>query len=167
MKTFLAALSFLLLFFAEPDLFADQVYTWTDKDGNMHITAKPPPQNARIQDVLKYQPRPDVTVPKAEQDQDSEADSAGDRQESEDLRQAREIAEKARKEAEIARAKADEAAKAAEKYIGTHSGNQYMRRVYEYQMREAAEDAKAAEEKAIEAEKKAKLAEEGAEDSVD
>ena len=174
MKTVLAALSLLLLCCVISEVFADQVYTWTDKDGNMHITAKPPPKNARVEDVLKYEPQPDKVVPDTEQPRDSDASAAPGEAESDEVRQARTTAEKARKEAEIARTKAEELTKAAEKYIETHNRNEYMRRAHQYKMRKAADDAKAAqaqariaEEKAIEAEKKVKLAEENARDSAD
>jgi hypothetical protein len=174
MKTILAGLSLLLLFFANAEVFADEVYTWTDKDGNMHITAEPPPKNARVKDVLTYEPQPVNAVPNTEQHRDSKAAAAPGKPESDEVRQARTKAEKARKEAENASAKAEEVTKAAEKYIETHNQNEYMRRAHQYQMRKVADDAKAAqeqariaEEKAIEAEKKVKLAEENARDSDD
>ncbi|MEE9495269.1 MAG: DUF4124 domain-containing protein [Desulfobacterales bacterium] len=174
MKTFLTGLSLLLLFFTNSEVFADQVYTWTDKDGNMHITAEPPPKNARVKDVLKYAPQPEKTVPGKQPRQDSGDAAATAKQESDEGRQAREKAQKAREEAEIARGKAAEAMKTAKEYIETHNRNEYMRRAYKYQMRKAADDAKAAqeqariaEEKAIEAEKKAKRAEERARDLDD
>ena len=181
MKTAITGLSLLLLFFANTEIFADQVYTWTDKDGNMHITAEPPPQNARIKDVIEYKPRADETVSDTENQRDSEALAGPSEQESDELRRARARAKKARQEADTARARAEEAAKAAEKYIETHNQNEYMRRAHQYQMRKAADDAKAAQEqarvaeekaieaekKAIEVEKKATLAEENTRDSDD
>ena len=173
MKTLLAGLSLLLFCSVISGAFADQVYTWTDKDGNMHITAEPPPKNARVKDVLKYDPKPDKIVPDIEQQRDSEAAAPG-QPESDEVREARARAEKARKEAEIARAKAEELTQAAEKYIETHNRNEYMRRAHQYKMKKAADDARAAqeeariaEEKAAEAEKKLKLAEENASDSDD
>ena len=169
MKTVLAGISLLLLFWTTSEALADQVYTWTDKDGNMHITAEPPPKNARIKEVLKYEPQPEIKVPDAEERQNPAAETPSGKTEPDDVRRARARAEKARQEAEIARARADEATKAAEKYIETHNRNEYMRRAYQYQMRKAADDARAAqefariaEEKAVEAEKKAKFVEERA-----
>jgi len=169
MKVFLAGISLVLLFFTNSEVFADQVYTWTDKDGNMHITAEPPPKNARVKEVLNYEPQPVTNLPDDQQRQGPGAQTAPEKQESVEVRQARARAEKARQEAEIARAKAEELTKNAEKYIETHNRNQYMRRAYKYQLRKAAEDAKAAqeqariaEEKAIAAEKKAKFVEEQA-----
>ena len=174
MRNLLIGFILVLIILANSELSADQVYTWTDKDGNMHITAEPPPKNARVKDVLKYEPQPDNAVSDTEQRRDSKAAAAPGKPESDEVRQARTKAENARKEAEIASARAEEATKAAEKYIETHNRNEYMRRAYKYQMRKAAENAKAAqeqariaEEKAIEAEKKVKLAEENARDSDD
>ena len=174
MRYLLIGFILVLIVLANSELSADQVYTWTDKDGDMHITAEPPPKNARVKDILKYEPQLDNAVPDTEQRPDSKAAAAPGQPESEEVRQARTRAEKARKEAEIASARAEEATKAAEKYIETHNRNEYMRRAYQYQMRKAAGDAKAAqqqariaEEKAVEAEKKAKLAEENARDSDD
>jgi hypothetical protein len=174
MRYRLIGFALVLVVSAYSELCADTVYTWTDKDGNVHITAEPPPQNARVKDVIKYQPRPDETATDSEQRRDSEAGAAPGKPESDDVRQARTRAEKAREEAEIASARAEEATKAAEKYIETHNRNEYMRRAYQYQMRKAAEDAKAAQEqariaaeKAIEAEKKVKLVEENAGDLGD
>jgi type IV secretory pathway VirB10-like protein len=174
MKTVLPGFCLLLFCFLINGAFADQVYTWTDKDGNMHITAEPPPKNARVKDVLKYEPKPDKIVPEPEQHRDSEAAAAPGQPESDKVREARARAEKARKEAKIARAKAEELTQAADKYIETHSRNEYMRRAHQYKMKKAADDARAAqeeariaEEKAAEAEKKLKLAEENARDSDD
>jgi len=174
MRYLLIGFILVLIGLANSELSADQVYTWTDKDGNMHITAEPPPQNARVKDIIKYQPRPDETVTDAEQRPDSEAEATPGAPESDEVRQARTRAEKARKEAEIASARAEEATKAAEKYIETHNRNEYMRRAHKYKMRKAADDAKAAqeqariaEEKAVEAEKKAKLVEERARELED
>jgi hypothetical protein len=169
MKTVFAGLSLLLFVFANTEVFADQVYTWTDKDGNMHITAEPPPQNARVKDVLQYEPRPDQNTPDAEPKEDAESEATTEKPVPDYVLRAREKAEKAKKEAEIARAEAEEKTKAAEKYIETHNRNEYMRRAYKYKMRKAAEEANAAkeqariaQEKAIEAEKRVKFVEERA-----
>ena len=59
MRYLLTGFVLVLIFLTNSELSADKVYTWTDKDGNMHITAEPPPQNARVKDVLQYEPRPE------------------------------------------------------------------------------------------------------------
>jgi hypothetical protein len=169
MRYLLTGFVLVLIVLANSELSADTVYTWTDKEGNIHITAEPPPQNARVKDVLQYEPRPVQNTPDAEPERDADTETTAEKPVPEYVTQARDSAEKARKEAEIAKAKAEELTKAAEKYIETHNRNEYMRRAHQYQMRKAAEEAKAAqeqariaEEKAIEAEKKAKFVEERA-----
>ena len=37
------------------NLFAGQVYTWTDENGNLHVTDTPPPPKSKIKDTLEYQ----------------------------------------------------------------------------------------------------------------
>ena len=163
MKSLLIGFGLILFFLMNSETFADQVYTWTDKDGNMHITAEPPPKNARVKDVLRSAPRPEKSATDIEQQPDSD-----------EVRQARAMAELARKEAETARAKAEEATKAAEDYIETHVQNQFTQRANQEQMRKAIQEAKTArelariaEEKAIEAEEKAKLVEKRARELAD
>jgi hypothetical protein len=169
MRYLLTGFVLVLIVLANFELFADKVYTWTDKDGNMHITAEPPPQNARVKDVLQYEPRPDQNTPEAEPEQDAATEATADKPVPDYVLRARTRAEKARQEAEIARARAEEKTRAAKKYIETHNRNEYMRRAHKYQMRKAAEEAKSAQEeariadeKAIEAEKKVKFVEERA-----
>ena len=35
---------------------ADRLYTWKDKNGVTHISEEPPPENARLKDVIDYKP---------------------------------------------------------------------------------------------------------------
>ncbi len=35
-------------------LYAQQIYTWIDENGVVHITDQAPPKNARVADVIKY-----------------------------------------------------------------------------------------------------------------
>ncbi|MEJ2285809.1 MAG: DUF4124 domain-containing protein [Desulfobacterales bacterium] len=37
---------------------AARVYVWTDADGRIHITDKPPANGAEVRDVIEYEPRP-------------------------------------------------------------------------------------------------------------
>jgi len=162
------------LFTASAELRAAEVYTWTDEDGNLHITQDPPPKKGKLKETMTYQPQSAAKDLEIERRQEAADEAAGGKQKSDELLKARAEAEQARKEAEIAAAKAEEAARMAKEYIETHNRNQYMRRVYQYQMEKAADDAKAAEERAkaaeqraIEAEKKAQVAEEQAKPADD
>jgi hypothetical protein len=174
MRYFLIGIVIAGLFAATADLQADEVYTWTDENGNLHITQDPPPQKAKLKDTIIYQPQSAAEYLETKRRQKAADEAAVEKQKSDEILKARAKAEQARKDAETAAAKAEEAARMAKEYIETHNRNQYMRRVYQYQMEKAAEDAKAAQErakvaeqKAIEAEKKASLAEEQAKQAED
>jgi len=174
MKYFLICVVIAGLFAASAGPRAAEVYTWTDENGNLHITQDPPPKKAKLKDTMTYQPQSAVKDLETERRQKAGDEAAAEKQKSDELLKARAKAEQARREAEIAAGKAEEAARMAKEYIETHNRNQYMRRAYQYQMEKAAEDAKAAqerakvaEERAIEAEKKAKVAEEQAKPADD
>jgi FtsZ-interacting cell division protein ZipA len=174
MKYFLSGILIILSFVMTAELTADKVYTWTDENGNLHITQVPPPKKAKLKDTMDYQPKPEKEDLETERRLETGDEATLKKQKSDEVRKARADAEKAKKQAEIARGKAEEATRMAKEYIETHDRNQYERRAYEYQMEKAVEDAKAAEkqariaqEKAIQVEKKAKLAEEQARQAVD
>ena len=160
-----AVIASFIMAFAE--LQSAEVYTWTDENGNLHITQDPPPKKAKLKETMTYQPQPAIKVEETERRQKALDEAADEKLKSAELQKARAEAAQTRKEAEIAAAKAEEAARMAKEYIETHNRNQYMRRAYKYQMEKAAADAKAAQERArlaeqraIEAEKKARLAQE-------
>lgn len=167
MKYFLSGITVLLLFSVVSYLGAAKLYTWTDESGTLHITEKPPPENAKLKNVLKYQSEPDKDVLKSERRQAAEVKKEIKAMQIKKARQARINADRAIREANEARVKADEAARRAKEYFETHATNQYMRRAYKYELKKAAADAKAAEEqareaakRAFEADRRAKLAEE-------
>ena len=60
----LLGLGFIIVFFfaTTGPLSADKVYTWTDKDGNLHITDQPPPEGANVRNVIKYKPQSEKEV---------------------------------------------------------------------------------------------------------
>jgi hypothetical protein len=66
MKYMLMGLCLMLLLSASTELSADQLYTWTDAKGNLHITQHPPPQNAKTQDVMDYKPQTEAEIRKIE-----------------------------------------------------------------------------------------------------
>ena len=54
-KRALVTLTIIFLFLLAFSAQAGKVYTWTDENGNLHITNTPPPKNAKVKDVLPYQ----------------------------------------------------------------------------------------------------------------
>jgi hypothetical protein len=171
MKFFLTGIWVILSFVMTAELAADKVFTWTDENGNLHITQDPPPKKAELKDTMDYQPQPAKADLESERRPQIGAEAELKKQKTDEVRKARAEAEKAKQAAEIARDKAEEATRMAKEYSESNNRNQYMQQTYEYQMEEAVEDAKAAEErariaeeKAIDAEKKAELAEKQAYD---
>ena len=165
----LLGLGFIIVFFfaTTGPLSADKVYTWTDKDGNLHITDQPPPEGAKVDNVIKYKPQSEKEVLEIQRQQQMRENAVDRKQKLEEAQNAELKAQKAAEEAKIARAKADAAVKDAKEYIDTHDRNQYMRRAHKYEMKKkgaeadaAVDQANAAAEKARKAEEKAKRAEE-------
>lgn len=157
-----------IFFFATTGpLSADKVYTWTDKDGNLHITDQPPPESAKVRSVTTYKPQPEKEVLENDRQQQMRENALERKQKLEEAQNAELEAQKAAEEAKITGDKADAAVKDAKDYIDTHDRNQYMRRAYKYEMKKKAGEAEdavgqanAAAEKARKAKEKVKRAEE-------
>ena len=170
MKLFVLGFIIVFFFAAAGPLSADKVYTWTDKDGKLHITDQPPPESANVRDVIKYKPQSEEEVMKNQRQQqmrENAEDRKRKKRKLEETQNAELKAQKAAEEAKIERDKADAAVKDAKEYIDTHNRNRYMRRAYKYEMKKKAAEAEttvdqsnAAAEKARKAEEKAKRAEE-------
>jgi hypothetical protein len=165
----LLGLGIIVIFFlaTTAPLSADKVYTWTDKDGNVHITDQPPPQGANVRDVTTYKPQSEKEVLKNQRQQKMRENAVDRKRKLGEAQNAELKAQKAAEEAKITRGKADAAGKDANQYIDTHDRNQYMRRAHKYDMKKkaaeaeaAVDQANAAAEKARKAEEKAKRAEE-------
>ena len=167
MKYFLTGMLIISSLVITAELAAEKVFTWTDENGNLHITQDPPPKKAKIKETMDYQPRPAKADWDSEDRKEIEAEAETRKQKSDQARKARAEAEKAKKEAGIARGIAEETTRMAKEYSESKNPNKIMQQTYEYQMEEAIEDAKAAEErariaeeKAVNAEKEAQLSEE-------
>jgi hypothetical protein len=157
---FLGAL--ILIFQSASGLWADSIYTWTDKNGAVHITETPPPPGAAVEDALSNPPESTNPV------QPSPPQSIGSwevEQAEQQARQAQEQLEAARQKAAEAEQEAQQTIRQSEEYIDTHDNNQYERRVFKYELKQAADAAQAAEAKAREAAAQVKQAEQNAADA--
>jgi len=144
---FLGAL--ILIFQSASGLWAGSIYTWTDKNGAVHITETPPPPGAAVEDALSNPPESPVPVQPSPPPQ-----SVGNwevEQAQQQARQAQEQLETARQQAAEAEREAQQTIQQSETYIDTHDNNQYMRRVFDYELKQAADAAQAAEARAQEA----------------
>ena len=53
---------FVLLMLLKPAL-AGEVYTWSDEEGNIHITDRPPKDSTQVESVIRYSDRPETKAP--------------------------------------------------------------------------------------------------------
>jgi hypothetical protein len=58
-----ALITFGLLLCCAIDGHADRIYTWKDSKGVTHITQEPPPETAKLIDVLDYSAQPEPATP--------------------------------------------------------------------------------------------------------
>jgi len=144
---FLGAVS--LIFQSASGLWAGSIYTWTDKNGAVHITETPPPPGAAVEDAMSNPPETPAPVQPSPPPQ-----AIGNwevQQAEQQARQAQEQFEAAKQKAAEAEREAQQTTRQSEEYIDTHDKNQYMRRVFDYELKQAADAAQAAQTKAQEA----------------
>jgi hypothetical protein len=165
--TFILAL-FLFCFWQ--NVSAKTIYTWTDKDGNTHITDRQPPQGAMIKDEFSYQQEfqgPSKII-------DESLDEAEmDREKSEALKKAaaaRKNAQAAKRRAEEAIQKAQQMKKETDEFVKKVQHKSRKRKSLQIKMQnrieasnQAREEAEKLRQIAFEAEKKAIAAETDAE----
>lgn len=156
---------FLMAILGAAHLSAQQIYTWTDENGVMHITDQPPEQKSRVQDVIEY---------KAKSPQEQEAIERRKQQMQEQYRrfEKREAARQTAIEAREADQRAQEAFQKAQQetaqnqeYLQRLSNRKWKRKQFRKKIErirketEAAQnDARAAAEQAEAAAKKAREA---------
>ena len=143
---------------------AAEIYTWTDKDGNLHITEYPPPKGAKLKEVTTYSDKPD---PQKSDNLKSQNNGSADR---EDQKKSKE-ADEAQRQADIAAEKAQEAGtQASDAILKAHEtkdkrasqGRQDRHRVSKDDVKKAEGEAIRAQQKSKEALEKAKEAREKA-----
>lgn len=54
---------------------AGEIYTWTDKNGNIHITDRPPKDSSQVESVIRYSNSPDTKTPTASSLQPNRVDT--------------------------------------------------------------------------------------------
>jgi nucleotide-binding universal stress UspA family protein len=102
---FLGAVS--LIFQSASGLLAGSIYTWTDKNGAVHITETPPPPGAAVEDEMSNPPESPAPVPPGP------PQSIGNRE----VQQAEQQARQAQEQLEAAKQKAAEAEREAQQTI--------------------------------------------------
>ena len=162
MKFFAIFIGILLVGFSGSGLIAGQVYTWTDENGNLHVTDTPPPPKSRLKDTLEYQEKTAADIQELEQRQHIRDDQ--ERTEAV-RRQADEAAERAAKAAQEALEANQEAADAYENARRTYQRygkTKDKRKKFRKRIERANDAAEAAKARAAEAAENARQARENA-----
>ncbi len=130
MKFTILSIVFLIAISAAPHLYAQQIYTWTDENGVMHITDQPPPQQVIVEDVTKYKE-------KTPQEQDAiereieKLRQSNERQDKIDVAQRAEVAARqAEKQAQEAVENAREETQENQEYVRRLSNRSWKRRKF-------------------------------------
>ena len=115
---------------AAPHLDAQKIYTWTDENGLTHITDQPPPDQARVQDVIKYKEKTPQEQAAIEREMESLRRS-NERQDNIDAAQrAKAAAREAEKQAQEAVDKARKEAQENQEYVRRLSNRSWKRRQF-------------------------------------
>ncbi len=139
------------IFQSASDLWSGSIYTWTDKNGTVHITETPPPPGAAVENVMSNPAEPPDSVPPTQPQPSQSVWKWNIQQAEQQVRQAQEQLEAARQKAAEAEREAQQTIQQSKEYIDSHNNNQYMRWAFRYKLRMAAEAAQAAQAKAQEA----------------
>ena len=147
-------LAFALTFRAE----AGQVYTWTDEHGNLHITDTPPPERAKIKDVMQYQQRSvdEKRVEKKEQKEEALEDLK--EKQNQQIEEAKRRAQQADERAKEAVARAEQITRDNNAYIRRLGSTKEKRKQFKKRIRRLKQEAEAAQEVANAAIEEARLA---------
>lgn len=140
-----------LTFRPADDLWADRIYTWTDKSGIVHLTQTSPPSGVALDSVINNPPGSPNPSRRSPDKRSSSIWNWQIHQAEMRVRQAQQRLLAAEKIAQQAEVLAEDTTKRSRHYIDTHDNNQYMRRVFKFKMRQAYNAAKAADAKAREA----------------
>ena len=158
MKKFSIIICILIVGFLSSGLMAGQVYTWTDENGNLHVTDTPPPAKSKVKDTLEYQEKPAAEIQELKHRQ-----STGEDQKSRESirRQADAAAKRAAEADQDAQAASQRSADAYENAMqtyNTYGRTKDKRKKFRKRIRRAFDQAEAAQARASEAAENARQA---------
>ena len=126
------------------DVRAGSIYTWTDQSGMVHLTQSPPPSGYPVENVMNNPPCSPPPRPQTGRVPNRSVWTWEIRRAEEEVRQAQQQTIAAEVIAQQAEMQAQETLQRSERYIDTHDNNQYQRRVFKFQLKQAKRDAEKA-----------------------
>ena len=140
-------------------LCVERIYIWAHKDSEVRITDQPPPKGAKILDIIRYHPLPQISSEELEKQAKQERLDQEKKAAMERAQKARERANEARQSAEEAKRTATKAREQADELIDEVGNIRYKRKKYDLEIDRAEALARKTKQFAIEAELKALEAE--------
>ena len=162
MKFFAIITGILLVGFLSSGLIAGQVYTWTDENGNLHVTDTPPPPKSKVKDTLEYQEKTVQEVQELKQRQSIRQEQKNEESVRQRADAASKRAAKADQEAREASQKAADAYENAMRTYNIYGKTKDKRKKFKKRIRRAFDEADAAQVRASEAFEYARQAQEDA-----
>jgi prophage tail gpP-like protein len=158
MKSLRIALCMLLAGFLNSGLIAGQVYTWTDKDGNLHVTDTPPPPKAEIKDTLEYQEKTFADIQEMQRRQEDRAKQKSEEAVRRQADKAAGQAAQADKDAQAAAQQAEEQYQKALRTYEIYGKTPEKRKKFKTRIRRAFDQAESAQQRASAAAENARQA---------
>jgi len=138
---------FLLLFLISPAV-AQQIYTWTDEKGVLHMTNEPPPKNVEVDNVIPYKERSPAEERRIQRQQASQQQTHTKRRQQDELETVRRRARQAEEEAQEAILKADKVYQESLQTVDKFNKSRRKRKQFRKQIQRAKDEADAAQAEA-------------------
>ena len=175
MRIFIVPVIMLFSLYAVSMLSAQRLYTWTDENGILHITEQPPPDRAKVKDVVTYKEKTPAELEAIERRKNKAQQEFDRYRQNQNERAAQFKAKEAEENAQKARAQAEKDYEKNKAYVDELSNRRWKRKKFRKRidrLREETEEsfveAKSAAQQAEEAKKaaaKARLTSEEGEES--
>jgi len=163
MKYILTATILLVIVLSVSSTDAQKIYTWTDENGVLHITEQPPPEKAKVEDVMTFKERSPEEL-EAIQRKKNNIRREFEKQEQLDREQDAQLkAEQADKQAKEAKEEAEKEYEYNKEYIKRLSSTKRKRRQFRKKIERLKKESEESFAEAEEAAKRAEEAKAGAE----
>ena len=130
------------------NLFAGQVYIWTDENGNLHVTDTPPPPKSKIKDTLEYQKKTAAEIQALQDRKEQLNRKRGEEAKINRVEEAKKRAREADKAAQEAAEQANKITQEVEVYVRRLGSTKEKRKQFRKRIQREIQRAEAAQQRA-------------------